>query len=116
MVAEGCLPFFELYVVAFHSGTSRYAMQSTNQKNAQKHGSQGVFATLRAIKWKKKSSTVKVLNVDKFVYCKPKGFCSRNIALGLDPLQIDTPCAPVFKSKALSINKVEEEIINSKGA
>ena len=67
-------------------------------------------------KVKKKSSTVKVLNVDKFLHCKPKRFIPRSIALGLDPLQIDTPCVHVFKSKALSINQVQEEIINSKGA
>ena len=52
-----------------------------------------------SIKCKKKSSTVKVLNVDKFLYRKPKGVCSRNIAHGLDPMQIDTPCVHVFKSK-----------------
>ena len=56
------------------------------------------------------------LNVDRFLYRKPKGFCPRNIALGLDPLQIDTPCAHVFKSKALPINKVQKEVINRKGA
>ena len=43
-------------------------------------------------------------------------FFPRKIALGLDPLQRDTPCVHVFNSKALPINKVQKEIINSKGA
>ena len=71
-----------------------------------------------SIKCKKKSSTVKVLNVDTFLYCKPKRFFFRKILRldFIDPMQIDTPGVHAFKSKALSINKVQEEIINSKGA
>ena len=60
-------------------------------------------------KCKKKSSTVKVLNVDKCLHCKPKIFFPRSIALGLESLQIDTPCVHVFKSKARPINKVKKK-------
>ena len=52
-----------------------------------------------SIKCKRKSSTAKVLNVDTFLYCKPNCFLPRNIALGLDPIQIDTPCVHVVKLK-----------------
>ena len=62
-------------------------------------------------KCKKKSSTVKGLNVDKFLYRKPKHFFPRNIAFGLhwSYMQIDSPCVHVFKSKALSINKCKKK-------
>ena len=57
-----------------------------------------------------------MLNVDEFLYCKPKRFFPGCEALELDALQIDTPCAHVFKCEALPIHKEPEEIINSKDA
>ena len=69
-----------------------------------------------SMKRKKKSSTVMVLNVDEFLYCKPKRFLPRCVALELDAMPIDTPWAHVFKSKAFPIHEETEEIINNKGA
>ena len=57
-----------------------------------------------------------MLNVDDFLYCMPKQYFPRCVALELDALQIDTPCVPVFKREALPIHKEPEEIINSKDA
>ena len=67
------------------------------------------FKALSINKVQEQSSTVKVHNVEKFLYCKPKELFPRHIALGLDPLQIDAPCVHVFKSKARCMNKVQEK-------
>ena len=65
---------------------------------------------------KKKSSTAKVLNVDEYLYCKPKRFLPRCVALELDVMPIDTPWAHAFKTKAFPIHEETAEIINNKGA
>ena len=46
----------------------------------------------------------------------PKQYFPSCVKLELDAMQIDTPCAHVFKCEALPIHKEPEEIINSKDA
>ena len=75
-----------------------------------------LYPSIKIKKSQKKLSTVRMLNVDKFLYCMPKQYFPRCVALELDALQIDTPCVPVFKRKAFPIHKEPEEIINSKDA
>ena len=45
---------------------------------------------------------MKVLNVDDFLYCKPKRFFPRCVALDLDAMQADTPCVHVYNDNPLT--------------
>ena len=67
-------------------------------------------------KEQEKISTITVLNVDEFLYCQPKRFLPRCVELELDAMQVDTPWAHVFKSKAFPTHKEQEKNINNKGA